>query len=90
MTATEMVIAKVIRIQRRNEILQMVGMSKTTLRNRINDGLMPPSISLGDRARGWILEETQAVLRAMVAGQSKEQIRALVCQLVEQRQQAAV
>lgn len=78
-----------IRIIRKPELLKLSGLSKTTLQTRINTHLMPPSISLGDRAIGFIEFECQAVLRAMAAGKSKDEIRALVSYLIKQRQEAA-
>ncbi len=78
-----------LKIIRKPEVLSMTGLSRTTHQTRINDGLMPPPISLGERAVGFILHETQAVLAAMASGKSKDDIRALVSYLVDQRQQLA-
>jgi prophage regulatory protein len=77
------------KIIRRPSVLNMLGLSKTTLFNREQDGLTPPPINLGGRAVGYLEHECQAVLKAMVAGKSKDEIRQLVCDLVAQRQQAA-
>lgn len=78
-----------IKIIRRPEFLSTTGLSKTTGQTRINEGLMPPPISLGERAVGFLEHEVQAVLSAMAAGKSKADIRALVNYLVDQRQQSA-
>jgi prophage regulatory protein len=74
-----------IRIVRRPEILDRTGYSRSTLQNRMNEGLFPPPISLGDRAVGWIESEANTVLCAMVAGQNNDKIRNLVICLVGQR-----
>jgi prophage regulatory protein len=75
-----------IRIQRQPELLHQTGYKKSTLYTRINEGLMPEPISLGGhRAVGWIEHETQAVLGAMCAGYSSEQIKELVAELKAKR-----
>mgnify|MGYP001064719522 CR=1 FL=1 len=84
-----MALQQTIKIVRKPEVLNTSGLSKTTLQNRINDGLMPPPIPLGDRAVGFLEFEVQAVLAAMAAGKNKDEIRAVVTTLVNQRQQAA-
>lgn len=73
------------RIIRKPEVLNLLGFSKSTLHLRINEGLLPPPISLGQRASGYIEHEVQAVLKAMIAGQSQEQIKQLVIELTEAR-----
>lgn len=77
------------KVIRRPSVLALFGFSKTTLFNREQEQLMVPPISLGGRACGYLEHECQAVLKALVAGKSKDEIRQLVCDLVAQRQQAA-
>ena len=74
-----------IRLIRRKEVIQLTGLSKSSLYNRINDGLMPSSISLGDRAVAFVEEEIQTILLAMIAGQTREQIKTLVQELIVNR-----
>jgi len=75
-----------LRVQRRPEVLHCYGYSRTTLDSRINEGLAPPSISLGGaRAVGWLEHETNSVIAAMAAGKSKDEIRVLVSSLVQER-----
>ncbi len=76
-----------ISIERKPEVLKRTGFSRSTLHNRINQGLFVPPISLGDRAVGWPEHETSAILLAMVAGKAHQEILLLVCSLVESRQQ---
>lgn len=72
-------------ILRRPEVLKLFGISKTNLQTQINEGILPPPICLGDRAKGWVSLETNALLSAMVAGKSKSERRALVSHLVAKR-----
>ena len=78
-----------IRIIRKPEALDKLGLSKSTLHIRIKDGLLPPPIPLGGRAVGFIEHEIEATLAALVSGQSNEKIQQLVKSLVEKRQWAA-
>ncbi len=80
-----MTIQSQLKIERKSETLTRYGLSSSTLHVRINEGLIPPPISLGERAVGFPEHETSTVLAAMIAGQSKAQIRDLVASLVEQR-----
>jgi prophage regulatory protein len=73
------------RIIRKPDVINETGLSKSTLYNRIKDGLFPPPISLGARAVGFVKSECEAVINAMIAEQTPEQIKALVISLVQQR-----
>lgn len=79
-----------IRYLRRAETLHQSGLSSSTLYARISDGLFVPPVSLGGQAVGWLEHEVNQVLAAMAAGQSRDEVRALVRNLVEQRKQLAV
>lgn len=52
-------------------------------------GLFPPRIPLSSRFNVWPLHEVEAVERAILAGQSNDDIRALVRYLADQRKVAA-
>ena len=78
-----------VRIMRKPETLKKLGLSKSTLHARINDGLLPPPVSLGARAVGFIEHEIEAVLAAIVAEKSNDEIKNLVSNLVLERQIAA-
>lgn len=75
-----------LRIMRRPEVLTQTGLSKSTLQLRINNGLFCPPVSLGNRAVGFISSEINAVLNALFAEKSNDEIRVLVLSLIEQRQ----
>jgi len=77
---------KPLRYVRRSEILNRLGVSNSTLFNRINDGSFIPSVKLGGRATGWIEYEVDTVLAAMAAGKSGTELRKVVTGLVHARQ----
>ena len=73
-------------IHRKPTVLHSTGFSNSTLYTRIGEGLFVPPISLGGRAVGFPSNEVDAVIGAMISGKSKDEIKALVTSLVEQRQ----
>lgn len=77
------------RILRKSLATDQFGISNSTFYARIKDGLIPPPISLGARAVGWLSTELDQVLAYVVAGKSDDEIRELVNQLVEQRKAVA-
>lgn len=77
------------KIIRRPDVLNMTGWSKSTLYNRINQGLFIEPISLGARAVGFVLEESQQITNAMIAGKSQDEIRQLVADLTNNRKNLA-
>lgn len=72
-------------IVRRPYILNKTGWSKSTLYNRLKDGLFPAPISLGARAVGFVESECDKVIQAMIAGYSEQQLKDLVQDLVANR-----
>ncbi len=78
-----------LRFLRKPEVLKLTGFSKSTLQNRVDEGLVPAPINLGDRAVGFLEIEIQKVLAAMAAGRSKEEIKELVEYLVDSRHKYA-
>lgn len=75
----------VITMLRKPEVKNAFGLSNSTFHERINDGLMTPGVSLGGRAVAWPSYEVNAVLSALIAGKSQDEIKELVNQLIEQR-----
>ena len=75
------------KIIRKPEVIKRLGLSKSTLSNRINQGVFPRPISLGERAVGWLEHEVDIVLAAMSVGNSKTKMKALVKQLIKQRKE---
>jgi len=74
---------------RKPDVLVRTGFSKSTLYNRINDGLFTPPIGLGARAVAFVASEVDAVIHAMIEEQPPAEIKALVLSLIQQRKQSA-
>ena len=74
---------------RRLEVASRFGLPKTTFQERINEGLITPPINLGGRAVAWPDYEIDQIINAMIAGYSKDEIKALVQELIHQRAQLA-
>ena len=77
------------RLIRRPEVIQLTGLSKSSLYNRINDGLFIPPISLGLRSVAFVSTEVDAVIHAMIEEQPPAEIKALVSKLIQQRKKSA-
>ncbi|MEY8201370.1 MAG: AlpA family phage regulatory protein [Colwellia sp.] len=75
------------RIVRRAEVLDFLQISRSNLYQKIDKSLWPAPIPLGARAVGWISSENETVIAAMISGQSQEQIKQLVQELMEQRKE---
>lgn len=74
-----------LQIIRKTELIQLLGLSKTTIQNRINEGTLPSPISLGGRSVGFLLTDVKQAIKAMLAGMSEEQLRELVNEQNKQR-----
>ena len=59
--------------------------SKTSIYNRIKSGIFTKAVPIGQRIVGWPDHEVKTIVAAQVAGQTPEQIRALVDSLHAQR-----
>ena len=77
------------RLIRRPKVIQLTGLSKSSLYNKINDGLFPSPISLGARAVAFVSSEVDAVIHAMIEEQPPAEIRSLVSKLIQQRKKLA-
>ena len=69
--------------------MEVMGISRTTLYERIKQGLMPPPVKIGLRSVAWPEHEVTAVICARIAEKSEDEIRRLVIQLQEQRKTMA-
>ena len=76
-----------VRILRINEVCARTGLSRSTTYKRIDDSLFPLQVKLGVRAAGWPSHEVDAVVRAMIAGASADEMRKLVARLEAERKQ---
>lgn len=75
------------KIVRRPEVLELLQISRSNLYKKIEQGLWPKPIQLGARAVAWLSNENEKLLAAIIAGQSKEEIKQLVKTLEEARKQ---
>ena len=74
---------------RLHAVLNMTGLTRSTLYLRIQQGLMPTPVKLGERCVAWPEHEIAAVNASCVAGKSKDEIKQIVAQLKQQRTAAA-
>ena len=72
-------------ILRLKKVLEVMGMSRSTLYLRIRQGLMTPPVKLGERSTAWPEYEVSAINAARIAEKSEEEIRELVAQLYRRR-----
>lgn len=77
-------------IIRRPDVLNMTGWSKSTLYNRINEGLFIKPISLGSKSVGFPYSEVQQIINFMVASKSQGELRQLVTDLINNRKKLVV
>ena len=74
-----------LQIERKSEVLQRIGLSRSTLHSKVQNGLWCPPISLGARAVGFIKYETDELITGLINGHTPDEIRDLVRMLLEER-----
>ena len=72
---------------RKPQVLARLAIKKSTLHNRIQDGLFPKPISIGARAVAWPSNEVEAIIQAQIAEYSIEEIHVLVKELITKRKE---
>lgn len=73
---------KYLRKLHRNPVVRVVmGWPNSTLHKNIQDGLFIEAVKIGERSSAWPSDEVDALQDAYIAGNSKEEIRALVLKL---------
>ena len=72
---------------RRPAVLEKLGISKSTLYNKIQAEEFPPPISLGSRAVAFVESEVNEVLKEMVKGANTDRLKQVVGDLINQRKQ---
>lgn len=77
-----MIYPEIIRLR---EVLIFLKISRSNLYYKIANGLWPKPINLGARAVGFLSTENEKVLAAMIAGQSEDEIKELVQNLMNAR-----
>ena len=74
---------------RLKKVMDVMGISRSTIYLRIKQGLMTPPVKIGERCSAWPNYEISAINAARVAQKSDNEIRELVAQLQRQRMTAA-
>lgn len=72
-------------LEKETDLLERIGLSKSTLNNKVNEGLWTPPVSLGARAVGFLQHESDELLTAHVGGYTTDEIRGLVKRLIKER-----
>jgi prophage regulatory protein len=72
-----------VSIVRKPQVIERLGLSTSTLYEKIANGEFPPVFHLGARAIAWCEEEVDAVVCALVERQSNSEIKTRVKCLVE-------
>lgn len=75
---------KLLRLAGPDGVCARLGHRPTTVYARVGDGTLPPPVKLG-RNSVWPDREIDAVIGAIIAGRTEDEIRALVATLVAQR-----
>ncbi len=70
---------------RRTLVLAKIARSKSALQLDEKAGLFCPPISIGDRAVAYIQHEVETVIQARIEGQTTDQIKTLVQELIANR-----
>ncbi len=71
-------------------VCDRTGKPKSTVYREVGDGLLPPPVRIGERASAWPDDEIDAVNLARLRGQTNNEIRNLVTELVNARLVAEV
>ena len=77
-----------ITILRLKHVKNRIGLSRSTIYLRIQEGTFPRPVNLGARAVGWPSDEVSAINAARIAGKTDEEIRSLVEKMEAARKNA--
>lgn len=69
------------------DVSKRTGKPRSTIYKEVSDGLLPPPVRIGERSSGWPDSEIDAVNLARLRGQSNQEIKQLVAELVSARLQ---
>lgn len=75
-----------IALLRLNDVLKRLGCSRSLLYKMIDECLFPPPVSLGRHFVAWPDYEVDSVVKAIIAGNSHEQLKGKVQKMVKERQ----
>lgn len=57
------------RLLRRKQVLELVGVSNTTLHRLVNEGALPRPVAIGSKCIAWWSDELNAALNALPRSQ---------------------
>lgn len=80
---------KIRTLHRKPAVRLAMGWANSTMYQKIKDGLFIPPVKLGSRLSAWPSDEMTTLQAAYIAGQSDDDIRRLVTELVAARKAAA-
>ena len=72
---------------RRSDVSERTGLCKTAIYDRIGRGVFPRPVAIGPRTSAWPEHEVNAVIQSMVAGETEDQLRELVSDLLVNRKE---
>ena len=78
-----------IQLLRRPEVITLTARSRSSLQLDEKAGLFCPPISIGYRAVAYLHHEVQTVIQARIEGKTPENIKQLVSELIQQRNQCS-
>jgi prophage regulatory protein len=70
---------------RLRQVMETIGLKKSTIWARVKAGLLPPPVRIGERAVAWPSGEICRVIDAYIAGCGADDVKALVRRLVAER-----
>ena len=73
------------RLLRMPEVMSMLGLRKSSIYNMVNEGTLTSPIKMGKKASLWPDYEIQAVVEAIIKSMGKDEMKALVCNLMSSR-----
>lgn len=77
--------SKSIQLFRRKLVEQILGISRSTIYRRVNEGTFPRPIHIGANSVGWPSHEVDAISKALISGSSNNEIKILVQKLHAER-----
>ena len=76
----------IFKILRKAAVVDRYGRDSTALYRDIKQGLFTPAVKMGINCTGWPEHEVDAIIRARIAGRSESEIKALVAELIRNRE----
>jgi len=78
-----------ISIKRKSEVLAQLSVGRSTLQNRINEGIFPPPISLGGRSVGWLEHEINEAMAALLLNVTHSEMQSHIKSIIARRKELA-